>query len=166
GRGVGGGWPAGGGWYDEHRPARNPGPSGRSARTRRGGAHMVDQPRRAKPSPRCGARASHRTRAVVGGGPQIRHGASPTHALRDGIMTPGWVTADWLALREPADAAARTAELVDLLAERLSTRPSVVVDLGSGSGANMRWLAPRISGAQVWWLIDQDRRLLELAEQT
>ncbi|WP_028847497.1 class I SAM-dependent methyltransferase [Thermocrispum agreste] len=81
-------------------------------------------------------------------------------------MTPGWVTADWLALREPADAAARTAELVDLLAERLSTRPSVVVDLGSGSGANMRWLAPRISGAQVWWLIDQDRRLLELAEQT
>ena len=52
--------------------------------------------------------------------------------------------ADWLALREPADAAARSAELVD----RLALRPPLLIhDLGSGTGSMARWLAPRLPGA-------------------
>ena len=67
--------------------------------------------------------------------------------------------ADWLAMREPADRRARA----PLLPERLSaawrrhgwTR---VVDLGSGTGANLRYLAPRLPPGQRWTLVDHDPR--------
>jgi hypothetical protein len=68
--------------------------------------------------------------------------------------------ADWLALREPADAAARSTELVDRL--RLSA-PLVVHDLGSGTGSMVRWLAPRLPGPQHWVLHDRDEALLDRA---
>lgn len=65
--------------------------------------------------------------------------------------------ADWLALREPADAAARSVELV----ERLDLRPGAVIhDLGSGTGSMHRWLAPRLPGPQHWVLHDRDAELL------
>jgi trans-aconitate methyltransferase len=72
--------------------------------------------------------------------------------------------AEWLALREPADAAARSAELAD----RLPVRPSLVVhDLGSGTGSMVRWLAPRLraraAGPQHWVLHDRDADLLAAA---
>jgi hypothetical protein len=68
--------------------------------------------------------------------------------------------ADWLALREPADAAARSTELVD----RLSLPPGAVVhDLGSGTGSMARWLAPRLPGPQRWVLYDRDADLLRRA---
>jgi SAM-dependent methyltransferase len=74
------------------------------------------------------------------------------------------VSADWLALREPADAAARSPELVERLRNR---RPAggrwTIHDLGCGSGAMARWLAPRLPGAQRWVLHDLDAALLELA---
>lgn len=77
------------------------------------------------------------------------------------------VTPDWLALREPADAAARAAELVDRLPERLGGRPSgvplVVRDLGCGTGSMARWLAARLPGPQHWLLHDLDPVLLERA---
>ena len=68
------------------------------------------------------------------------------------------VTPDWLTLREPADAAARSAEL----AARLG-RHRVIHDLGGGSGAMGRWLAPRLPGPQHWVVHDRDPALLELA---
>jgi hypothetical protein len=71
---------------------------------------------------------------------------------------------DWLALREPADAVARATELVDALIPRL--RPdavTVVHDLGGGTGSMLRWLAPRMPGAQRWVLHDRDAELLALA---
>jgi hypothetical protein len=78
----------------------------------------------------------------------------------DGIR----VSREWLALREPADAAARAGDLAARLA---STPPTtggwVVHDLGCGTGAMGRWLAPRLSGPQHWVLHDRDPDLLEVA---
>ena len=50
--------------------------------------------------------------------------------------------ADWLALREPADAAARSRALVDALRPQLPTGAAGIHDLGSGTGSMARWLAP------------------------
>jgi hypothetical protein len=72
------------------------------------------------------------------------------------------VSPDWLLLREPADAAARSAELAECLARHL-VGPLVIHDLGGGSGAMGRWLAPRLPGPQRWVVHDRDPDLLELA---
>jgi hypothetical protein len=68
--------------------------------------------------------------------------------------------ADWLALREPADAAARSRELVDHLP---ATSSNVIHDLGCGTGSMGRWLAPLLHGPQHWVLHDRDAGLLEVA---
>jgi trans-aconitate methyltransferase len=74
------------------------------------------------------------------------------------------VSRRWLALREPADAAARSHELAEHLGRVLpSTGRKVIHDLGCGTGAMGRWLAPRLPGAQHWILHDRDADLLELA---
>ena len=70
----------------------------------------------------------------------------------------------WLTLREPADAAARSPELVEEVRPRLpSGRPVVVHDLGCGTGSMGRWLAARLAGPQHWVLHDHDEELLALA---
>jgi hypothetical protein len=66
----------------------------------------------------------------------------------------------WLALREPADAAARSAELVDELVSSLPEGELVIHDLGCGTGSMARWLVPRLSGPQRWILHDRDAELL------
>jgi len=72
-------------------------------------------------------------------------------------------SARWLTLREPADAAARSVELVEALRPHLPDgRDLVVHDLGSGSGSMARWLAPRLPGRQHWILYDRDVELLEM----
>jgi hypothetical protein len=74
------------------------------------------------------------------------------------------VSPDWLVLREPADAAARSPELADRLARHLRASNRLVIhDLGAGSGAMARWLAPRLPGPQHWVVHDRDADLLELA---
>jgi hypothetical protein len=84
-------------------------------------------------------------------------------------------SAAWLALREPHDADARAAELVGLLRTQPPRKrsgaeaapgsvPRAIVDLGAGSGANLRWLAPRLGGEQTWLLMDHDPALLSAAE--
>jgi SAM-dependent methyltransferase len=73
-------------------------------------------------------------------------------------------SADWLALRECADARARDASLAaSLLASRPSGKTLRVVDLGSGIGANLRYMAPRLGHDQHWLLIDYDSALLDHA---
>lgn len=68
---------------------------------------------------------------------------------------------DWLALREPADAAARSTRLTAALATRLlSRRPLAILDLGAGTGANLRHLAGPLGGDQHWLLVDHDAQLL------
>ena len=73
------------------------------------------------------------------------------------------VSPAWLELREPADAAARSEELVERLRRHLAPGALVVHDLGGGSGAMGRWLAPRLPGPQHWVVHDRDADLLELA---
>lgn len=81
-------------------------------------------------------------------------------------------SADWLRLREPFDSAARDAAAKDLeLHQRLTSwrnearrnegsTPWRVIDLACGTGANLRWLAPRLGGAQQWLVVDHDADLL------
>ena len=74
------------------------------------------------------------------------------------------VSPHWLRLREPADARARSAELAGRLSRHVATADHLVVhDLGGGSGAMGRWLAPRLPGPQHWVVHDRDADLLRLA---
>jgi len=77
----------------------------------------------------------------------------------------GDFSADWLALREPADHAARSVRLTRAIAERLegSTGRLRLVDLAAGTGSNMRYLAPRLPPRQRWRLVDHDAALLRVA---
>ncbi|WP_018542104.1 MULTISPECIES: class I SAM-dependent methyltransferase [unclassified Streptomyces] len=73
--------------------------------------------------------------------------------------------ARWLDLREPADAAARAAELLGPLRGYLEhvRRPGEVpafCDLGCGTGSMGRWLAARLGGPQRWIMCDRDPALL------
>lgn len=75
------------------------------------------------------------------------------------------VTPHWLDLREPADAAARSVVLVDLLRSNLPRdRPLTIHDLGCGTGSMLRWLAPRLDSAQHWVMYDRDEDLLAEVE--
>ena len=79
------------------------------------------------------------------------------------VETPIRVSPGWLELREPADAAARSRELVDRLGLRAPAGPWLIHDLACGSGSMGRWLAPLLPGPQRWILHDRDEDLLELA---
>ena len=74
------------------------------------------------------------------------------------------VSPEWLDLREPADAAARSRELVRELRGRLPDGGMLVIhDLACGTGSMGRWLAPLLTGPQRWVLHDRDPDLLALA---
>ncbi|WP_435198358.1 class I SAM-dependent methyltransferase [Janibacter sp. GS2] len=77
---------------------------------------------------------------------------------------PARADADWLALREPADAAARSVELVETLRPYLPTDGLVIHDLGCGTGSMARWLAPRLTGRQHWVGYERDEELLVRAD--
>ena len=74
----------------------------------------------------------------------------------------------WLALREPADIAARSASLAYAAARMLPrARPLRIVDLGTGTGSNVRYLSTRLPSPQDWLAVDGDAALLAaLASQT
>jgi SAM-dependent methyltransferase len=73
-------------------------------------------------------------------------------------------SASWLALREPADHRARACALADRLALHLAQHPGArLLDLGCGSGSNLRALAPVLGQRQDWTLVDYDAALLEAA---
>ena len=71
----------------------------------------------------------------------------------------------WLLLREPADAMARserlTGAVIDVLAAR---RPDTLwaLDLATGTGSNVRYLADRVRDRQSWLVVDRDQALLAL----
>ena len=68
----------------------------------------------------------------------------------------------WLGLRERADAAARSSELLDRLLPDLTKADNPVIhDLGCGTGSMGRWLAPQLPGPQRWIMYDRDADLLE-----
>ncbi len=72
----------------------------------------------------------------------------------------------WLGLRYRFDEAARS----DLITQRVAAlcqkkTPLRVLDLGAGTGANFRYLAPRLGGDQTWLLVDQSGALLTQARK-
>jgi hypothetical protein len=72
------------------------------------------------------------------------------------------VSPAWLALRESADARARSRTLA-LAAARRAMVPIEVHDVGSGTGSMMRWLVPLLPAPQAWMLHDWNFELLEHA---
>src|SRR3954463_15666172 len=71
-------------------------------------------------------------------------------------------SADWLALREPADVAARSSSLPRAVASgQAHPLPMRVLDLGAGTGANLRFMAGPLPQPQHWLLVDHDARLLD-----
>ena len=69
-------------------------------------------------------------------------------------------SSQWLSMREAADASARNAALLSRL--RLpQTGPMRIIDLGAGTGSNLRYLAPKLKCAQEWTLVDADTALLQ-----
>lgn len=80
-------------------------------------------------------------------------------------------SADWLSRREALDARSRSHCLTGLAADWLAGRPGAhdgahgILDLGCGSGSNLRFLAPRLPGPQRWRLVDHDPALLALARR-
>lgn len=73
------------------------------------------------------------------------------------------VSSEWLSLREPEDAAARSRDLAIAAAAMLPQTPLNIHDLGSGTGSMMRWLAPLLPGPQTWTLHDWNADLIEQA---
>jgi hypothetical protein len=63
----------------------------------------------------------------------------------------------WLQLREPADAVARSERLTRIIADSLAgTEPIRVLDLATGTGANLRYLAPHLPRLQHWLVVDRN----------
>jgi hypothetical protein len=70
----------------------------------------------------------------------------------------------WLALREGADAAARSDVITQFVRDVVvRTGPLRILDLGAGTGSNLRYLAPRLPIDQEWLLVDRDPGLLDEA---
>lgn len=73
-------------------------------------------------------------------------------------------SSDWLALREDADRRARNRDLAAALQGWFALREHIsVVDLGCGTGANLRATAPLLPAQQSWRLIDKDAALITAA---
>lgn len=73
----------------------------------------------------------------------------------------GAFSTSWLDLREPVDAKARNPALLTRLAAWSRERDCLrIVDLGAGTGANLRRTAPALGGRQYWTLVELDPALI------
>jgi predicted RNA methylase len=72
----------------------------------------------------------------------------------------------WLALREPADHRSRNVDLAYVLNTHFAQRAKInVVDLGCGTGSNVRATALLLPPEQHWTLVDHDPALLAQASK-
>ena len=123
---------------------------------------LIDDPRPARRARGQRARRARVAADLGDGGDEVRRGAR--RSRRE--LVSGF-SADWLALREPFDAAARTSALVaELRAHLPRGTPLEILDLGCGAGSNLRHLAPLLGGPQRWRLADHDATLLQAALAT
>lgn len=75
--------------------------------------------------------------------------------------------ADWLALREKVDHASRNPTLAARVRAHFAGRDALtIVDLGCGTGSNLRGLAADLPPRQHWHLIDGDAALLQRARES
>ena len=78
-------------------------------------------------------------------------------------------SAEWLALREPVDHRSRNlalqTQVIQFLGQIKAIDPDSIhiTDLGSGTGSNLRALAPHFGLKQSWTLVDYDADLLRSA---
>jgi len=73
-------------------------------------------------------------------------------------------SADWLALREPYDLAARNPAVLDEVVSAFMGQSSIsVVDLGCGTGSTLRAVTKHLPSRQSWRLVDNDLGLLARA---
>jgi hypothetical protein len=69
---------------------------------------------------------------------------------------------EWLALRQSVDHASRSLALTRAVVAALPDhRPLRIVDLGSGTGSNVRYLAPLLPSPQSWLTVDRDADLMD-----
>jgi hypothetical protein len=74
-------------------------------------------------------------------------------------------SAEWLAMREPADRRSRNRKICAALKDYFAGRSAVtIVDLGCGTGANFRALQSELPSRQEWRLVDYDSELLAAAD--
>jgi hypothetical protein len=70
-------------------------------------------------------------------------------------------SAEWLALREPYDVAARNSDVLAAVAGAFRGQSAIaIVDLACGTGATLRAVAPHLPAQQRWRLVDNDLGLL------
>ncbi len=70
----------------------------------------------------------------------------------------------WLNCRESVDHRSRSTMSVEMVVRAwIESDWSRVVDIGAGTGSNMRYLAPRLPQPQHWILVDSDKDLLNEA---
>jgi len=75
-------------------------------------------------------------------------------------------SAEWLALREPYDRAARNGAVRDVLASAFRAHRAIaVVDLACGTGATLRAIGAHLPPRQSWRLVDNDLGLLAKASR-
>jgi predicted RNA methylase len=74
---------------------------------------------------------------------------------------------DWLNLREPVDHRSRNPRLAGRVGAAFARHGQVrVVDLGCGTGSNLRATSLLLPSRQSWTLVDHDPRLLTAARET
>ncbi len=74
-------------------------------------------------------------------------------------------SSEWLDLREAADARARNGDVANAVAARFALRDEIsVLDLGSGTGSNLRATSSLLPARQTWTLVDRDADLLVAAK--
>lgn len=70
-------------------------------------------------------------------------------------------SSSWLSLREKADHRSRNQDVAEVLSARFALRDKVsVVDIGCGTGSNLRATAELLPSEQTWTLVDYDAQLL------
>src|SRR5262249_3442912 len=124
----------------------------RRRRSARGRAAAADRrPRRAQTPRR--RRPRRHVSDLAGAGRAFRRRAGPTRM--------SGFSAEWLALREPYDRAARNPTVLDAVAGAFGGDGAIaVVDLARGTGATLRAIGPRLPPRQAWRLVDNDLGLL------
>jgi SAM-dependent methyltransferase len=81
-------------------------------------------------------------------------------------MTETGFSAEWLDLREPADARARARGLTQAVTDTLPTdRVVTALDLACGTGSNARYLSEFVRSPQQWVLADHSPALLQVARE-
>lgn len=76
-------------------------------------------------------------------------------------MSDASFAASWLALREPVDHRSRVEALTERVADEGRRRGwTRALDLGTGTGSNLRYLGPRLPWIRSWTVVDHDPDLL------